>query len=434
MGNNIKVGAKTHKLFIISDVHLNNGLEGKNLELNKKDRKLFEDFLTQINSELNPDQKITLILNGDIFDITGSWHSSEPPWKNKNYNQARIDQLMLETIRSIFLNNSNIVLQLINFLSNPHADLVYVIGNHDRLVGEFKCVQDFIRQELSKSAEYDLEHRIKFVDYYEDQGLGLYVEHGHRFDPFNISETNQPALGDVINIMIVNQSVTLIAQKLEENNFDKALIDQIISSLSDIEYLRPLSLIPFWIESIANIYCNKHECLIQKQSIKEIFRHVVLQIQNNPWVTHYLAVQLKLPKLVVKLAMQLMLRVSFLLPTLSYIISKLLYRTHSNNFQSKMAHKIYEEKGSKMVVLGHTHIPTLKALAHDSYYCNTGSWTPVINLFKYSEPEYSYTEYLVAQSEFKRIEHRGYLKLEKDLEDKNSKLKFSLETMQSGWT
>jgi predicted phosphodiesterase len=98
-----------------------------------------------------------------------------------------------------------------------------------------------------------------------------------------------------------------------------------------------------------------------------------------------------------------------------------------------MAHKIYKEKGSKMVVLGHTHIPTLKALAHDSYYCNTGSWTPVINLFKYSEPEYSYTEYLVAQSEFKRIEHRGYLKLEKDLEDKNSKLKFSLETMQSGW-
>jgi len=40
---------------------------------------------------------------------------------------------------------------------------------------------------------------------------------------------------------------------------------------------------------------------------------------------------------------------------------------------------------------------------------------------------------LMAQSEFKRIDHRGYLKLEKDLTDTNSKLKFSLETMQAGW-
>jgi UDP-2,3-diacylglucosamine pyrophosphatase LpxH len=427
------VEAKTHKLFIISDVHLNNGHEDINKNSRKKDRKLFEDFLSQINLEFKEDQKTTLILNGDIFDITGSWHNDEPPWKNKKYNPAQIEELMLDTIKTIFANNKDIIQQLINFLSHSHTQIVYVLGNHDRLIGEFSAVKKYIQAELTKSSDSNESEKVFFVDFYEDQKLGLYVEHGHRFDPFNISETNEPALGDVINIMIVNQSVNLIAKKLKENNFEEDLIDQIISSLSDIEYLRPLSLIPFWIESIANIYCNRQECNIRNQSIREIFRQVVLHIQNNPWVIHYLSIQLKLPRLFVKYGMQVMLRVSFLMPALSFIISKLLYRTHSNSFQSKMAYKIYKEKGSKLIVLGHTHIPSLKALSHDSYYCNTGSWTPVINLFKYSEPEYSYSDYLMAQSEFKRIDHRGYLKLEKDLTDTNSKLKFSLETMQAGW-
>jgi hypothetical protein len=85
-----------------------------------------------------------------------------------------------------------------------------------------------------------------------------------------------------------------------------------------------------------------------------------------------------------------------------------------------------------MIVFGHTHIPIVSALGTRAHYCNTGSWTPVINLLKYSENKASYLEYLTAESDFNKIGHSGSLNIELDLSSATARPRFSLETIQRG--
>jgi hypothetical protein len=62
------------------------------------------------------------------------------------------------------------------------------------------------------------------MDSYEYPDLGLYVEHGHRFDPLNSSNDEQPCFGDVINVLVVNHSVEQIVNRLQEHDYSPKLI------------------------------------------------------------------------------------------------------------------------------------------------------------------------------------------------------------------
>jgi len=421
------------KAYIVSDVHLNNNLYDKHSNKENPKRKNLHNFLTELNKSFSPNDQIVLILNGDIFDITGSWYNSVLPWDD---DKKKVENILKDLVLEIIENNQLIINELCQLLKHPLSRIIYVIGNHDNLLGEYSSAQELIRDKLFNGIPKDLRKnkQIDFVKSFECPELGLYVEHGNRFDPFNISsDDHKPTLGDVINILIVNRFVKLIVGRLEGHGYGLDLISNIKSHLYDIEYLRPLSLLPFWIESIANIYCDHLECKKKKESVETIFRSVVLELHKDPWVIKYLSRKLHIPRFFLVFITDLMVWFPKTLPALSFIVSKLLRRTHSNNFQNEVAKSMHEEKGYRMVVFGHTHIPTVIALSPQGYYCNTGSWTPVINLFKYSEHKSSHMEYLTAEPDFKKVERSGILKIEKDLSSPTSKPQFSLETIQSGF-
>ncbi len=421
------------KVYIVSDVHLNNDPYDKHSNKENPERKNFQKFLTELNTSFSSDDQVILILNGDIFDITGSWYNSVLPWDD---DKEKVENILKDLVLEIIENNQLIINELCQLLKHQSSKIVYVIGNHDSLLGEYSGVQELIRDKLLHGIpqELKIDKQISFVKSFEHPDLGLYVEHGHRFDPFNTSNNvHEPALGDVINILIVNRFIKLTVDSLKSHGYSSELISNIKYHLYDIEYLRPLSLLPFWVESIANIFCNHHESKTKLKSIEVIFRGVILEIYKEPWVTKYLSKKLQLPRFFLKLLINLTVQFPPILPALSFVVSKLLRRTHSNNFQNEIAKSMHEEKGYHMIAFGHTHIPIVTALSPEGYYFNTGSWTPVINLFKYSENKLSHIEYLTAKAEFKKVERSGILKIEKDLSLPNSKPRFSLETMQSGF-
>ncbi len=421
------------KAYIVSDVHLNNNSYDKHSNKENSERKNFQKFLTELNINFPLDAQIILILNGDIFDITGSWSNSVLPWDN---DKEKVENILKDLVLEIIENNKLIIDELRQFLKHPLSRIVYVTGNHDSLLGKYPGAQELIKGELLNEIPEDL-HKNKHIDFvksFEYPDLGLYVEHGHRFDPFNISSNDhEPTLGDVINILVVNRFVKLIAGRLESHGYSLDLISNIKSHLYDIEYLRPLSLLPFWIESIANIYCDHPECEKKKESIESIFRSVILELHKDPWIIKYLSKKLHVPRFFLIFFINLTAWFPKTLSALSFVISKLLRRTHSNNFQNEVAKSMHEEKGYRMIVFGHTHIPTVAALSPKGYYCNTGSWTPVINLFKYSEHKLSHMEYLTAEPDFKKVERSGILEIAKDLELPESSPSFLLKTVQSGF-
>ncbi len=422
--------SKFLKIHVVSDVHLNDKYYDKNVFAENPEKKHFREFLTSLNKSYAVNDQVILILNGDILDVTSCWNESTLPWDT---NTEKVEAILKNIITRIIENNIAIIEEFKQLLKHPLSKIVYVIGNHDNLIGQYKVAQELITEKLFEELIPEMKNdRISFVNSYEYPELGLYLEHGHRFDPLNTSDNHQPCFGDVISILMVNHSVEEIITRLKTNGYSPGLIANIESNLYDIEYIRPLSLLPFWIESIAHIYRNHPECQGKAESIQAIFRKVILNFHDNPWAIKYLSKKMHISKHFLMFCLELMMRCPPILPALSFMMSKLLRRTHSNNFQSQMAKKLYDEKNYRMIVFGHTHIPIVTTLGVTGHYCNTGSWTPVINLLKYSENKSSYMEYLIAESEFSRIEHSGTLNIELDLSIPNAKPKFWLKTIQKG--
>jgi hypothetical protein len=196
--------------------------------------------------------------------------------------------------------------------------------------------------------------------------------------------------------------------------------------------LRPLALVPVWIETVARHHDAHPENLGKRKSIREILISVVSETLQDPQMTHYMTHQLRLPKPILYFIIKLTMRLPATLPLLSFITSKLVRRTHSNKYQYRAAQKIYKERGYRLIAFGHTHIPGVQPLSQSAYYFNTGSWKPVINLFKYSKDDLVELEYLNPDVQFNKVERSGILRLEKSDIHGNRPAEFSLQTIQSG--
>lgn len=418
---------KALKAFVVSDVHLNNHPYDRQRDLENPRRSNFRLFLTRLNQEVTPQDKALLILNGDILDITGSWFESIMPWDK---NEAVVEEILKRLLLEIMENNLSTFQELRQFLAHPNSEIIYVFGNHDGMLQQFPICQEVIRQFLS--AHPEVGKRLRFVPFYVSEELDLYIEHGHLLDPFNHSDSNQPPLGDVINILIVNRFVELTVARLKANGYSEEFIGRMHAQLHDIEYLRPLALVPVWIEAVARNHDAHPENRGKQKTIREILISVVSKILQDPQMTRYMTQQLRLPKPILYFIIKLTLRLPATLPLLSFITSKLVRRTHSNKYQYKAAQKIYKERGYRLSAFGHTHIPGVQPLSQSAYYFNTGSWKPVINLFKYSKEDLVELEYLNPDVQFNKVERSGILRIEKHDIHGNVPAEFSLQTIQSG--
>lgn len=413
------------KAYIVSDVHLNNHpFDAAHLSENPR-RRNFRLFLRRLNEELQANERIQLILNGDIMDITGSWFEPVMPWDG---NRPRVLETLNRLLLDIMENNLNTFEELRKLLRHPHTEIIYVFGNHDGMLQQYPESHAVVKTFLSPEAEG--QSRIRFVPCYASEELDLYLEHGHLQDPFNRQcDQNEPPLGDVINVLIVNRFVELAVNRFREQGYSETFITRIHSRLHDIEYLRPLALLPVWIQTIGYEYEGHPESRGKAMGVPDILLAVIAEILRDPDMVAYMTRRLQWPRPMLPLMVKLILRIPWILPVISFFTSKLMRRTHSNKYQYKAAQKIHREKGYRLIAFGHTHIPGVQPLSQNAYYFNTGSWKPVINLFKISKDPVE-LEYLNPDVQFNKVERSGILLIEKS--DSSSPAEFSLQTIQSG--
>lgn len=416
------------KAFIVSDVHLNNHPYNMHIARENPRRRNFRLFLTQLNREIHPNDKTLLILNGDILDITGSWNDSPMPW---DPDRGAVEAALKNLLPAILENNLAAIAEIRQFLRNPLSEVIYVFGNHDGLLQQYPASQDVVREWIDPTRA--AHERIHFVEHFVSEELGLYVEHGHRLDPFNRKTHVPPPLGDVINILIVNRFVETAVRRLRESHYSESLIDRLHNNLHDIEYLRPLALLPVWIQNIAHHYHTHPENAGKQAAIDTVLMEAIAEILSNPLMLRLMVARLHLPRRFLTLCIRLMLRVPAILPLISFVTSKITRQGHSNKAQYKAAQKIYQEQGYRLIVFGHTHIPTVLPLSQSAYYFNTGSWKPVINLFKYSKDPVE-LEYLNPEVQFNKVERSGIVRIEKRDLTGREPMDFSLQTIHSGFS
>lgn len=417
------------KAYVVSDVHLNDHPYDRKTESENPRRKHFRHFLSRINQDLarRDGDRALLVLNGDILDMTGSWFEGILPW---DHDARRVEALTMALLHRILDNNEAVLNELSRLVTSQAAEIVFVMGNHDGLLRRFPQARDIIRNRITENP--DLQGTIRFVNFLDYPELSLYAEHGHQFDPFNrIQDPDVHPLGDYVNILIVNRFVEMVMSKLRENGYSAEVIGNLRVRLHDIEYLRPISLIPLWIETIAKDYRKHPENEGKRETIDAIILLVMAEILDTD-ATKRLVERLNLPKKFLTNMVNGFIHIPGTLPIVSFLISQAMRRTHSNRYQYKMAQRLHQAKGYRLITFGHTHIPNVMPVSQDGYYFNTGSWKPVVNLFKEQDfPPEANLEYLTPHVRFNKIERSGILVIQKSLENPDLPPQFSLQTNES---
>lgn len=136
------------------------------------------------------------------------------------------------------------------------VEIIYVPGNHDRLCNQYPSIRDELQRLLGLSTHSDVitgnpsgEWWYKFD--YLDEVYGIYARHGHQFDPWNYQNFNDHTRKGQLQIPIGDVFTTEFAVKIPwqicqmRDQYD-CITDDLISSLKDMDNVRPMSQVMEW--------------------------------------------------------------------------------------------------------------------------------------------------------------------------------------------
>lgn len=196
-------------LVAFSDLHLSDETTSVNVHQDAFKRILKN--LIVVNRDKERDRSTTrikeiiIVLLGDIFDFvrTDYWldennlKPEERPWngslnKSTGMNEDKnLEKHYSKVLDGIFNTESSIgffeTLNTIKESSSIPVNIVYVVGNHDRVLNNFPSLKDRIAEKLDRYS-YKLkgkEDEIKFVNEYRNDDYALFCRHGHEWDKDN---------------------------------------------------------------------------------------------------------------------------------------------------------------------------------------------------------------------------------------------------------
>jgi UDP-2,3-diacylglucosamine pyrophosphatase LpxH len=304
------------KLFL-SDLHLSDGKERDDFQYHKE----FDELVGKLSGEF---RNVEIVLLGDIFDLirTQKYYESE----GGPFTEEKIREIKRRVMAEIVENHAAFFETLRRFTEKPEHTFKYIVGNHD-----FGTSLDNRLLEITFER-----HGLTFTpgNYYKDEHLGIWAEHGHRYDiinnTYNTDGTPIPyCLGDRIVVEIVDKFYEDVRKKKSELGIDPTIIN-------DLDNLRPQTAIGNWLDSID-----------EEGRLRKIYNDTVVSfIFNNPGEVANLAMNLLTGKYQPDLL--------------------------------KAARDLAKKGIGKYIIFGHTHDPLERKLAKGARHLNTGTWRKFI--------------------------------------------------------
>ncbi len=416
-------------LTIISDLHLTDGTSGETVDATAF--RAFGDRLRDLAYDASktldgykPIESMDLVLLGDILDVIRSttWlKSSARPWDKDVHSKGFVEQVKSVTNRIIDKNKDS--LGILKDLSKgklvtlPPASkgkpkdvhwepddaerqpvkvrIHYLVGNHDwffHLPGpDYDSMRRTIVETIGAVTPWHTPFPWNPADPAESVGLEqiyndhrVFARHGDVFDPANCGpHRDSSSIGDAVVIELVDQFGAKVHQQLGPR-----LPSTCAAGLKEIDNLRPLLIIPAWIDGLLLKTCP--DVRLQKE-IKNIWDGLVDAFLKVDFVQEHadkcpfnsikeLETGLKFSKRVFRgnfTRLYAWLIERFAAQDASY------YRhaCAENAFKSRQAHHI---------VYGHTHRYEVVPLEStttpngilDQVYFNSGTWRPYHELVR----------------------------------------------------
>lgn len=273
------------------------------------------------------------------------------------------------------------------------VEIIYLLGNHDRLCNVYPSVRDRVKELLGVSdSSFFTDHKGERWFRYEliDPSYGIYARHGHHCDTYNCCRSTdcydragniQVPIGDVITTEFavkIPWQMNLLSKELD--------IDPgVILGLKDLDNVRPLSRILEWIyyrikdedrgrvreglnRTLGKVVSDLLDIeLVQKWRTPGTRWDEVLRTVSNPWVNW-------IPKGILN-----SLSAEDLLPLFLGLAEGPSLPEKDVNVLSAYNDTLWRrEKDIRYIVNGHTHAPSQIPLDCDRgrevFYINTGTW------------------------------------------------------------
>ena len=433
-------------LVIISDLHLTDGTSGETISAGAF--RLFRNRLSDMaydaswrdDGQYKPVEKMDLILLGDIFDLIRStkWiadgagnPSDVRPWDDVT-SQPFIDKIG-EISTAILAQNAKSVAVLRSlkegYVTIPPATdegkpakvsrdpqdpervpvqvhIHYMAGNHDWFYHLPGAAYDRIRQEvidtvgLVNPASEPFPH-----DPAESAALEevmathqVFARHGDIYDPDNYEKEHgrdASSLGDAVVVELLNRFPSEVRRRMGD-----ILPPECLDGLNELDNVRPMLVIPIWINGLLNRTCKDPDNI---QKVKEIWDELADEFLNLPFVRAR-DEPLNLLDGVDKLEWALKFSRGVSLNTISQVITWLRQKMKAGEatyHQTAFEEPAFRSKTARFIVHGHTHLREVIPLDSarvggerlDQMYLNCGTWRRVHELARFNPKEQEFMGY-----------------------------------------
>ncbi|MCA9236695.1 MAG: hypothetical protein KDA44_14570 [Planctomycetales bacterium] len=432
-------------LVIISDLHLTDGTSGSMISpgafalLRERLEDLALGASQRRDGTYRPIDRVDLVLLGDVLDVIRStrwlgsrirpWDEPASPGLAELVNQITNDTLRknqdaLGVFRDIAQQGVAVPAGLAN--GRPAGGVTepvpvrihYMVGNHDWFYHLPGPAYNQMRRQvalhlgLATSPEAPFPH-----EPWESNELlqtlrrhKVFARHGDVYDPFNFEgDRNASSLGDVIVIELLNRFGRQVQEQLGEDLPASAL-----AGLREIDNIRPLLLIPVWIDGLLERSCPQPAV---RKEVKKIWDNLADEFLDHPFVRHR---DTWCPVDIVD-GLQKALKFSRRLSVgwaswIAQWICELRGAESGSYFHHALTEQDFRNRRAKHIVYGHTHhseVVPLDASYAEGYtlhqaYFNSGTWRRV----------YEQTQLAPREHEFIAADTLSYLAFFKDDERK----------------
>jgi UDP-2,3-diacylglucosamine pyrophosphatase LpxH len=298
-------------LVFISDLHFVDGSAGEHNFSYRAVEYFFDDLVAIATKPSNDIKEIKLVLLGDIFDLlrTENWFGypvDERPWGTNehaievhaqtlfdaivDYNDTQVDEKQQKW--RTFQRFRQWVAELPSRCGLETAvQLVYLPGNHDRLINRYSSLRKKVCDCLGISAAGH-NPQDSFANVYKDLAYGVFARHGHEYDKYNYeggtgytwNDYQRVPIGDPITTELVARLPYTLARRLEPvtwlTSSEKASIKR---NFQEIENVRPLSATIEWL-----LYQVRQDRRL-KEIIEDTIKEVIDYFDNLDFVKSWYA-------------------------------------------------------------------------------------------------------------------------------------------------
>ncbi len=318
-------------VLVISDLHLSAGkmIKGKRnlLEDFHYDNELV-DFLNYYSSGDYFEVEVELVINGDFLDFLAV------PYVEFYDDEFWSEAAALAKLRLIMKAHQGVLDALKGFLSRPQKKIVYIIGNHD---AEF--VFDSLKEEF----------------------LAYFGEQAHKMILSNSISTHVPTPGVCIQHG---------HQYERAHHFDQE--NAVIETLNGEKYFIP----PwgsYYVTNVINKYKQERSFINAVRPIKHFLIHGII---FDTFFTLRFMLSNFYYFVMVRFWHFYMVKRS-----LRQVIGDLLRELELFQDYETLTREYFEEHpDTRVLIVGHTHNPTLRIWSDGTVFINTGTWTRMVNL------------------------------------------------------